>query len=83
MSTKQKLIERFKTLPSDFTFDEVVRLFACYGFHISNKGGTSGSRVAFKRGEDEFDMHRPHPSNTIKQVYLRQIYYYLKQKHLL
>lgn len=27
MSTKEKLKERFKTLPSDFTFDELVRLF--------------------------------------------------------
>lgn len=32
MGTKEKLIERFKTIPSDFTFDELERLLAIYGF---------------------------------------------------
>ena len=37
MSTKEKLLERFKSLPSDFTFDETVRLFAIFGYDISLK----------------------------------------------
>ena len=32
MSTKEKLIERFKRLPSDFTFEELVRLLSFYGY---------------------------------------------------
>ena len=51
MSTKEKLIDRLMSLPVDFTFDEVVRLFSLCGFEMSNKGHSSGSRVAFVRGD--------------------------------
>ena len=50
MSTKDKLIERFQSLPSDFTFDELKSVLGYYGFTIMNAGTTSGSRVRFKRG---------------------------------
>ena len=30
MSTKEKLIERFKNHPKDFTWDELVRLFGLF-----------------------------------------------------
>jgi hypothetical protein len=42
MSTKEKLIERFRKQPKDFTFDEVVRLFGYFGFEINNKGKNIG-----------------------------------------
>ncbi|MDR1023265.1 MAG: hypothetical protein LBL94_08360 [Prevotellaceae bacterium] len=47
MSTKEKLIKRFLTLPKDFTFDELLKLLRALGFAMSNKGKTSGSRVKF------------------------------------
>ncbi len=31
MGSKEKLIERFKRQPKDFTYDEVVRLFSIFG----------------------------------------------------
>ena len=50
MSTKEKLIERFKRQPKDFTFDELKSMLYGLGFDISNKGKTSGSRVRFQNG---------------------------------
>ncbi|MPN52835.1 hypothetical protein SDC9_200498 [bioreactor metagenome] len=47
MGTKEKLIERFLTLPKDFTYEEVKRLFGILGYVEKTKGGTSGSRVEF------------------------------------
>jgi len=47
MGTKEKLIERFKSQPKDFTFNELIRLFQVLGFEVSQKGKTSGSRVEF------------------------------------
>ena len=47
MNKKDKLLKRFYSLPKDFTFDEMVNVFSCYGFHQENKGTTSGSRVIF------------------------------------
>ena len=83
MSTKEKLIGRFKQLPKDFTFDELIRLFASLGFELRNKGATSGSRVEFVKEEDSYMLHKPHPDNTIKRYCMRKIYQYLKQKDLI
>ena len=83
MSTKDKLIERFKSIPSDFTFDELTRLFGYFGFKLDNKGATSGSRVCFRRGEESFTLHKPHPGNIIKNRTLLNVYIYMTMKGLL
>lgn len=31
MNKKDKLLKRFYSLPNDFTFDEIVSVFSCYG----------------------------------------------------
>lgn len=75
MVTKDKLIERFKRLPKDFTFDELTRLLEIYGFEKSNKGKTSGSRVVFKSGDlKPIMLHKPHPGNIVKGYALKQVY---------
>lgn len=51
MGTKEKLIERFKSQPKDFNWDELVRLFSIFGYKIDNKGKTSGSRVISQKGK--------------------------------
>jgi len=73
MSTKEKLINRFKNQPKDFTWEELVRLFGLFGFTIYNKGKTSGSRVIFSNGKSEFIMHKPHPRNIIKEVSMTNV----------
>ena len=50
MSTKEKLIERFQSIPSDFTFDELKHVMNIYGFQLINLGATSGSRLGFIKG---------------------------------
>ena len=49
MSTLDKLKARFKTLPSDFSFEELERLLNSLGYELDNKGKTSGSRCVFIR----------------------------------
>lgn len=78
MSTKDKLIERFKTLPKDFTFNELVAVFNSCGFKVNNKGATSGSRVRLEKGNDYYNLHRPHPSNVIKRGALKNALAYLQ-----
>jgi hypothetical protein len=77
MSTKDKIIERFKKQPKDFTFDELVRLFSIFGFTIDNKGKTSGSRILFKKDDKFYIIHKPHPSNLIKGYVMKQVLDYL------
>jgi len=77
MSTKEKLITRFKTLPKDFSYNELVRLLLSLGYEVSNKGKTSGSRVQFINKEKKLiiDIHKPHTSGApIKEVALKDIY---------
>lgn len=83
MSTKGKLIDRFGRLPNDFTYEELVRLFSYFGFEVDNKGKSSGSRVAFVKGNEVFTMHRPHPGNIVKRGTLKGIKDYLEEKGLL
>ena len=78
MSTKDKLIERFKRQPKDFTWDELMRVFRFYDFTVDNRGKTSGSRVRFKNGDYVFYAHKPHPSNVIKESMLNRASDYLK-----
>ncbi len=75
MSKKDKLIDRFKKLPKDFHYDEVVRLLGYYDYKPVKKGKTSGSRVKFENEEkeDSIILHKPHPSGIMKAYMLKQI----------
>lgn len=68
MSKKEKLINRLKQKPKDFTYEEARTILNYYGFIEYNKGKTSGSRVIFihKQTGLEIMLHRPHPSNVLK-----------------
>ena len=74
MGTKDKLIERFRNQPNDFTFDEMEKLLSLFGYVKSSKGKTSGSRVIFKNGHGSpIMLHRPHPGNIVKRYAMRQV----------
>ena len=73
MSTKDKLIERFQSLPNDFTFDEMKTVMGYYGFEMINLGATSGSRTGFKKGDTLIKMHKPHPGRIVGRKTLKQI----------
>ncbi|MBO4571738.1 MAG: type II toxin-antitoxin system HicA family toxin [Bacteroidales bacterium] len=82
MSTKEKLKRRFKRLPNDFTFDELVSLMAYFGYVLSNKGKTSGSRVEFIKDGDSIICHKPHPGNVFGGGAMKYIYLELKLRKL-
>ncbi len=80
MGTREKLIERFKQLPVDFTFDEMQKLLGYFGYEKSNKGKTSGSRVVFKNeAKRPIMIHKPHPGNILKGYAMKQVYQDLKE----
>ena len=85
MGTKEKLVERFKKKPKDFTYDETVGLLSYFGYEVHNKGATSGSRVRFKNMQTGIyiDIHRPHPGSIMKEWMLKAIYQHLKSNNLI
>ncbi len=74
MTKKEKLITRFLSMPSDFHYDEMVKLVNYFGFEEVKKGKTSGSRVKFiNRQGISIMLHKPHPSGIMKKYQLKQI----------
>jgi len=80
MSKEKKLITRLLSLPKDFTFDELETLLRRLGFERSNKGSTSGSRVAFikKSTQEIIRIHKPHPGNELGMGTLKDVVTFLK-----
>ena len=69
MTKKEKLIARFLTMPSDFHYDEAVKLLGYFNFKEIKKGKTSGLRVKFINPEGvPIMLHKPHPSGIINII---------------
>lgn len=75
MSKAKKLLERFLSKPTDFTFDELKKLLRGFGYEEAKAGKTSGSRVAFIHGETRhiIRIHKPHPSPVLKRYQLNNV----------
>lgn len=74
MNRKEKLIVRFLSMPSDFRYEEMVKLLGYFDFEEVTIGKTSGSRVKFLNPEGiPIMLHKPHPSRIMKQYQLKQI----------
>lgn len=74
MSKKEKLINRFLSFPSDFHYEEMVRLVGYFGYNEIRKGKTSGSRIKFENKKGiSIILHKPHPSGIMKKYQLKQL----------
>jgi hypothetical protein len=81
VSRIEKLVTRFQAIPSDFTWDELVRLLKSFGYRES-KG--TGSRRKFRgEGLPAINLHAPHPDKIVKQYVLRQVKESLEHEGLL
>lgn len=76
MSKSEKLIKRFKTVPSDFTWDEFVKLLSLYDYQLS-KGSGSRRKFINKKSNLSMSFHEPHPQSIMKKCYIRQVIQHL------
>ena len=84
MGKKEKLIQRLKSKPTDFTFDEAETLLGYLSYSRSNKGKTSGSRVIFSsENHAAILLHKPHPGNELKKYQVQQLIETLQQEGLI
>ncbi len=84
MGQKEKLINRLKSRPKDFTFDEVESLLGYLDYKRSDKGKTSGSRVMFvSDNHPPIMMHKPHPRKELLDYQVKQLLEMLKQEGLI
>jgi hypothetical protein len=82
MTKAEKLRNRFLTRPTDFTYNELVRLLGSMGY---NEQQGSGSRVVFYNEEikHHIKLHRPHPGNILKRYQVELVIQELKTNGLL
>lgn len=85
MSKDQKLIVRLLSKPKDFTYNELCRVLNSFGYEENQSGKTSGSRVAFidKSTNHIIRLHKPHPSNELKQYQIELVIEELKSRGLI
>jgi hypothetical protein len=85
MGQKDKLIEKLKSNPKDFTFEEAESLLGYFSYYRNNKGRTSGSRVMFESDEhkSKIILHKPHPRKELLSYQIKQLIEHLKQEGLL
>lgn len=84
MGRKEKLIQRLRSKPKDFTFDDAESLLNYLDYIRSNKGKTSGSRVIFSNeNHGDILLHKPHPQKELKAYQIKQLLEILEQEGLI
>lgn len=84
MGQKEKLIEKMKSKRHSFSFEEAEQLLKLLGYTRSNKGRTSGSRIAYV--SDKYPtilMHKPHPRKELLEYQIKQLLNILEKEDLL
>jgi hypothetical protein len=80
MAKIDKLIERLLSLPKDFTWDELIKILAHFGYKELHTGKTGGSRRKFAGHDNHvISLHKPHPGNILKHYQLKEIVASLKE----
>ena len=82
MGKREKLVAKLKSVPADFTWQDLTALLKVLGYREVQG---SGSRVKFDNGNSGqmINLHKPHPGNTIKRYALRQLIEKLEQGGLI
>jgi hypothetical protein len=84
MTRKEKLIQRLKNKPKNFTWDETTSLLTGLGFTEVKKGKTGGSRRRFVNADNVvITLHKPHPGNILKRYQIEQIIEILSREELI
>lgn len=84
MGQKEKLIQKLKSRPKDFTFEEAESLLGHFSYSRSDKGRTSGSRVMFVSEQyAPILLHKPHPRKELLSYQVKQLVDTLEQEGLI
>lgn len=84
MTKREKLLDRFLTKPTDFTWVELNKVLNGFGYEQMSFGKTGGARVRFiHKNYPPIILHKPHPKPILKRYQLEEIINLLKQEKLL
>ena len=84
MTKHNKLISKLLSKPKDFTWQELAKVLAGFGYEQISAGKTGGSRVRFVHAQyPSIILHRPHPQPILKHYQIEDIINLLTQEELL
>jgi len=85
MSKYDEVLWKLLNRSSTITYQEIEYLLGKLGYKETQKGKTSGSKVAFINFEDKhiIRLHKPQPGNELKYYVKREIISELKDKKLI
>ncbi|MCB5194719.1 type II toxin-antitoxin system HicA family toxin [Deefgea salmonis] len=70
MSKAGKLLQRLKSLPRDFTWDDLKSVMSQHGFEL-HTGAGSARKFIYKKTNYPFAIHEPHPGSIMKPYALK------------
>lgn len=70
MSKKDKLRERFLSIPRDFTWAELVNVLNSYGFF--ERKGLGSRRKFINENNVIISLHEPHPQKIVKRYAIKE-----------
>jgi hypothetical protein len=83
MTKLEKLIDKLLSKPKDFTWAELAKLLAGFGYEQIRIGKTGGSRMRFVNTDyPPIVLHRPHPKLVLRRYQLEEVINLLKQEML-
>ena len=82
MTKQEKLLSKFISRPTDFTYNELIRLLRGFGYEELQE---SGSRVVFRNEQIKHNikLHKPHPGNVLKRYQIELVIQELRTNGLL
>lgn len=84
MGKHEKLVEKLRARPVNFTFGELEKLLTGFGYRLSNQGKSTGSAVRFVHGEHPpIRLHKPHPGNELKRYVINDVIEILESEGLI
>lgn len=82
MSRSEKAQARLLTVPTDFTWDELVLVLKRLGYELRKSDGSRRSFVNPKT-EHKISLHEPHPKKVVKKYALELVIEALRNEGLL
>jgi predicted RNA binding protein YcfA (HicA-like mRNA interferase family) len=84
VTRKEKLIARVRSRPSDFSWEELVRVLESLGYSSVKTGKSGGSRRRFVHpSAPMISVHEPHPANIVKRYVLDEVVRLLTEENLI
>jgi predicted RNA binding protein YcfA (HicA-like mRNA interferase family) len=80
MSQHNKLLERLRNKPRDFTWSELEKILDSFGY--KQERGSGSRRKFYNEKTNAFlSLHEPHPKKELKAYQIRDVLNHLKQEN--